>query len=95
VKAAIVCAMSTTADRLAAYIAAEAEILSSQTARFGDRLLTLPDLAEVRAAITQLQAQLRRERMQANRRPGFAPSVSDFSGSEAPHGCGGDRFRYS
>ncbi len=86
--------MSTTADRLAAYIAAEAEILSSQTARFGDRLLTLPDLAEVRAAITQLQAQLRRERIQTNRRPGFAPSVSDFSGNGAPHGCGGDPFRY-
>jgi len=87
----MVLAMSTTAERLAAYEAAEAEILSGQIARFGDRQLTMPDLAEVRAAITQLQAQLRRERMQLNRRSGFAPSVSDFSGGASPS-C--DPFRY-
>ncbi len=40
--------MSTATDMLAKYLAAEAAILTGQTVRWGERLLTRADLAEVR-----------------------------------------------
>lgn len=54
--------MSTdTATRLAAYKAAETKILEGQLVRFDGRILQRADLAEVRAAITALEAKLAAE----------------------------------
>lgn len=53
--------MSDTATRLAAYKAAETQILKGQSVRFGDRQLTKADLAEVRKAINELRAELQAE----------------------------------
>lgn len=53
--------MSTTQERLDAYLAAELQVLKGQVVRFGERQLTRADLAEIRAAITQLEAKLARE----------------------------------
>lgn len=53
--------MSTTQERLDAYLAAELQVLKGQVVRFGERQLTRADLAEIRKSITQLQAQLARE----------------------------------
>lgn len=48
--------MATNADLLQLYIDAEARILSGQSVRFGERMLTMPDLAEVRRERARLQA---------------------------------------
>lgn len=53
--------MSTTTERLDAYLAAETAVLSGQRVRFGERDLTRADLAEIRKGIAQLRAQLQRE----------------------------------
>ncbi len=53
--------MRTTATRLQLYLDAETAILSGQQVRMGDRMLALPDLVEVRKAITDLQRQQARE----------------------------------
>lgn len=50
--------MSTTQERLDIYLAAEAKVLAGQSVRHGERQLTLPDLAEIRKAISQLKAEL-------------------------------------
>ena len=41
--------MSTASDLLALYLAAEAKILSGQSTRMGDRMLTMADLDAVRS----------------------------------------------
>lgn len=51
----------TTQTRLDAYLAAETKILKGQEVRIGDKTFRKADLAEVRAAISQLQQQLARE----------------------------------
>lgn len=56
----------TTQERLDAYFAAEAAILKGQAYRFGERMLTRADLAEVRAGIGSLKAELRREQGRHN-----------------------------
>lgn len=54
--------MSDTQTRLDAYKAAEARILAGgQSLRFSERQLQQAELAEIRKAITQLEAQLQRE----------------------------------
>jgi peptidase E len=47
-----------TTTRRAAYVAAEAAILTGQSYSIGNRSLTRADLAEVRAAIKDLTAEL-------------------------------------
>lgn len=65
--------------RLDLYIAAEAQILSGQSVRFGERQLQRADLAEVRRQITILQAAVDRESACGTGRGGrFAQA--DFGG---------------
>jgi hypothetical protein len=47
--------MSVNSERLQRYLDAETAILEGQRVKFGERELTLADLAEVRTAIEQLQ----------------------------------------
>lgn len=53
--------MSDTADRLAAYKAAELQILKAQSMGVGDRRVQMAELAEVRKAINELEAKLTAE----------------------------------
>lgn len=53
--------MSTTQQRLDAYLAAELKVLRGQSVRLGDRDLTRADLAEIRKAINQIKAELAAE----------------------------------
>jgi len=55
--------MSTTQQRLDAYLEAEARILAGQTVRLGDRQVTYADLAEIRRAIAQLKSELAAEQI--------------------------------
>jgi hypothetical protein len=50
--------MSTTQERLDAYLAAETRVLAGQTVRLGDRQVSYADLAEIRKAISQLKSEL-------------------------------------
>jgi hypothetical protein len=75
--------MSTATDRLAAYLAAETLILQGQEIRqdLGDgrgyRALKMVDLAEVRKAIKDLQAEVNAA---TNNARGFNYAVADLSG---------------
>lgn len=71
--------MSDTAQRLAAYKATELRILEAQSAGHGDRNVTMADLAEVRRAITALQAKLASENLAAAGSFGPKIMVADFS----------------
>jgi len=53
--------MSTASDLLALYLAAEAKILSGQSVRMGDRMLSLPDLSEVRSERQRLELRVNAE----------------------------------
>jgi hypothetical protein len=53
--------MSTTQQRLDAYLAAEAAVLKGQSYQIGDQRLEKADLAEIRRAIASLRAELARE----------------------------------
>lgn len=68
----------TTQERLANYEKAEQEILEAQEMRGADRSYRMADLAEVRKAISELQAQLSRENRAAKGR-GFRYSVANFN----------------
>jgi hypothetical protein len=75
--------MSSAADRLALYLAAEAAILSGgQSARVehpnGGRQLTFADLAEVRAEIALLQRAVDAEQREAMGMPSFRFSRAVF-----------------
>jgi hypothetical protein len=70
--------MSTTQQRLDAYLAAEAQILGGQAYRMGERQLTLADLAEVRRAISDLKAELARESATQQRRSSLGYSLASF-----------------
>jgi hypothetical protein len=72
--------MSTQA-RLEAYEAAELKILRGQSVRFGERQLQMADLAEVRKAISDLNAKLARERLAAQGASSLSYSVADFTGA--------------
>lgn len=63
--------MSDTAARLAAYKEAELKILNAQGVRYGDRGKRMAELAEVRAAISQLESKLAAEARAA--RGNFGP----------------------
>lgn len=71
--------MSDTATRLAAYKATELRILEAQSAGHGDRNVTMADLAEVRRAITALEAQQASENLAAAGNFGPKVLVADFS----------------
>lgn len=71
--------MSDTAARLAAYKSAELRILEAQQLGHGDRSKRLAELAEVRAAITQLETQLANEQRAAAGASGPVTMVADFS----------------
>lgn len=72
---------SITETRLNAYLAAEAAILRAQEARGGDRTVRMADLAEVRAQIDKLQAQLAREQSgPGGGLGGLRTSLADLSG---------------
>ena len=58
---AILCNMSTASDLLALYLAAEAKILSGQSTRMGDRMLTMADLAAVQAERRALERRVQGE----------------------------------
>jgi hypothetical protein len=65
-------------QRLQAYLAAEAQILSGQSVRIGERHLQRADLAEVRAEVARLQVIVNRELATAGGRGGRF-SQADFS----------------
>lgn len=68
-------------NRLAAYVAAEAEILKAQEVRGAEgRGHRMAELAEVRKAITDLQAQVAREQRRAAGGSRFGGSVANLSG---------------
>jgi len=68
---------SVTETRLAAYLAAELDILKAQEVRGGDRGHRMTELREVRDQIDRLQLQLARE--QSGRR-GLNYALADLSG---------------
>ena len=72
-------AASDTQARLQLYKDAEAKILGGQIVRMGERSLQMADLAEVRKAIAQLEAQASREAATTAGRGGRF-SQADFSG---------------
>lgn len=69
--------MSTNAELLAAYTAAELKILGGQSIRMGERMLTMADLEFVQAERRRLQSVVAAEQPGARRGP-F--SQADFSG---------------
>lgn len=73
--------MTDTAARLAAYKTAELQILGAQQLSHGDRSKRLAELAEVRKAIKELEAQLSNELRTAAGNHGPVTLVSDFSRS--------------
>lgn len=71
--------LSANAQRLQLYRDAEVRILQGQSVRFGERQLQRADLAEVRKAITELQAAVDRE-TSLSRGTGGRFSQADFGG---------------
>ena len=71
--------MSDTAQRLAAYKATELRILEAQSAGHGDRSVTMADLAEVRKAISALEAQQANESLATSGQFGPKVLLADFS----------------
>jgi hypothetical protein len=53
--------MSVNSERLQRYLDAETAILGGQRVKFGERELTMADLAEVRSAIKELQSSVANE----------------------------------
>lgn len=72
--------MSDTQARLDAYKAAELAVLKGQTIRYGERQLTLADLAEIRKAIAQLGAQLSAESAGSSSRGSLRYRTTVFNG---------------
>ena len=67
--------MSTATDLLAAYISAELKILDGQSARFGDRILTRANLAEVQSMREKLERRVQAE----TNSDGLRHQLADFS----------------
>lgn len=71
--------MSDTQQRLDAYKAAEARILTGgQSLRFAERQLQQAELTEIRKAISQLETQLQRETEAAAGRGGLRYTTAVF-----------------
>ncbi len=75
--------MSTTAERLAAYRAAELEILQAQEISGAGRAHKMADLATVRTAIADLERQLAREQAAAAGQGGLNYALANLSGYDA------------
>jgi hypothetical protein len=75
--------MSTTADRLDRYLAAEAEVLEFQSASFEGRTLTRANLPEITKKIEELEAKIAAENARAVKAPtigGLSYSVARLDG---------------
>lgn len=64
--------MSTASEMVAAYLAAESALLSGKTARIGDRLLQMEDLAEIRKGRAEWERRLGNEQASALSVPRFS-----------------------
>lgn len=71
--------MTDTAARLEAYKAAELRALEAQQSRQGDRWRIMAELAEIRKAITELEAKLAAEQAAQSGRIGPAVMVAGFN----------------
>ncbi|MCM2311325.1 MAG: hypothetical protein NDI84_07980 [Steroidobacteraceae bacterium] len=75
--------MSTATDLLAAYMAAELDLLQGKETRLGDRMLRHEDLAEIRKGRMEWEQRVASELAQATSRPrigGLQYKVADLSG---------------
>lgn len=73
--------MSTASERLARYVSAEEQILLGQEVQMGSRRLRRSDLAEVRKAIRELQAEVATENRAGKPNiGGLGFSLADLSG---------------
>jgi len=72
--------MSQSSDMLAKYIAAEQAVLSGQSYGWGDRNLTLANLAEIRSGRREWQAKVDAEAAASAGRGGPRHSLANFSG---------------
>ena len=72
--------MSVAETRLNAYLAAEAAILKAQEVRGGDTSHRMAELADVRAQIDKLQAQVNREQSRAAGRGPFGVTLANLAG---------------
>lgn len=70
--------MTDTQARLDAYKAAELSVLKGQSVRYGERMLTMADLSEIRKAIAQLTAQLSAEQGRATTRSSLSARTVTF-----------------
>lgn len=70
--------MTDTQARLDAYKAAELSVLKGQSVRYGERMLTMADLSEIRKAIAQLTAQLSAEHGRATTRSSLSARTVTF-----------------
>lgn len=79
--------MSQSSDRLALYLAAEADVLRGQEVLFENRRLRRADLEFIQKEIEKLRLLVAREQAAAagNGRSGFGSALADFSRGE---GCG-------
>ncbi len=68
--------MSQATEMLAAYIAAETAVLLGQSVQFGQRQVTLADLAEIRAGRAEWQQRVNAETAASTGRAGYA--LADF-----------------
>lgn len=73
--------MSVAETRLTAYLAAEAAILKAQEVRGGDSAHRMAELADVRAQIDKLQAQVTREQSRAAGRGPFRVTLANLGGN--------------
>ena len=72
--------MSVAETRLNAYLAAEAAILKAQEVRGGVTSHRMAELADVRAQIDKLQAQVNREQARAAGRGPFGVTLANLAG---------------
>lgn len=71
--------MSTASDLLALYVAAEGKILSGQSYRMGDRMLTLADLGMVQTERARLERRVAAETRATSGSYGARHLLGDFS----------------
>ena len=71
--------MSTATDMLAAYIAAETQVLQGQSVSFGGRLWTLADLAEIRRGRKDWERRVQAETRTDSGGGSIRHQLADFS----------------
>jgi hypothetical protein len=72
--------MSTATDMLAAYLAAELDLLQGKETRLGDRMLRHEDLAEIRKGRMEWERRVADEQAATNGAPGWNYKLADLSG---------------